>query len=192
MCISELELAAFHEGGHVVYAEMSGYKSTGINLDNEIHGNGVSGFRFQNDRNIVNELIRFENTVNLNTILSLDITHTSLVASRIFNIFAAGSCAEYIFRCNRNLPQRIELEISGHDLTAFDHIESFVNTHLTNIPLRPNLTTLLLTTNQDDIWMHINALAQSILQKENHSLTSREITQVLQGTNFYEMFNIER
>ncbi len=63
-----------------------------------------------------------------------DLPYCIEVAKKLMTIYCAGTCAEIYFENNLRIPDELEMDISGQDLTIMEKIQSFLKNAAENHP----------------------------------------------------------
>jgi hypothetical protein len=185
-----IQIAAYHESGHIVLAYFFNYSCDNLQLDVSDPGMGQARINYGSDLMLVTSLINCRTDGSLFNSLDKSVkAQSSDTADVIAAILLAGAAAEAIYLNSGEVNSSMEIEVSGPDLTRVDDIDYFLSfidpNHNANY-INDKLKEVHLLMKSSEIWKAIDTLARRILAEENYKIDKVEIEQALTKCGFFD------
>lgn len=185
-----LEIAAYHESGHIVLAYFSNYTCDSLELDVYDPGAGIIRMDYGQDLMLITSLTNCKTDGSLfNSLDKTEKAKSPEIADIVATILLAGSAAEATFLNGGKVNGNMKVEISGPDLVRVNNIDYFHS--LIDQEHNPNymndkLHETLALMNTAEIWKAVDELAKKILSQDNYKIDKFQIEDTLKECGFFD------
>jgi len=187
--MNAIKVAAYHESAHIVISHYFGFSSEYVRLNR--NGDGEYKIDFGEFADIAAPMMIMDICPELFSQLSshyknISNDKVSGLAKQICYILISGGIAENIAYLGKNFTGRTDVQLAGPDLTRASAIAQHFS-----IDLDKEMNNLYEAIREDQLWIHIEQLATTLLASDTMYLSREEICQSLNKSGFREFLLIK-
>ncbi len=161
---NEKLLSAYHESARVVFAYINGFACDAMELAAK---NAITNSKLNAGSDIKFVQAVLAGTANL--LQPEELPHGIEVAKKLMAIYCAGTCAEIYMENNLSIPDELEMDIQGQDLSMIEKTQSFlqkaIENHSTDFPTE-TIAAIFKKLRTPDVWKPIQALTDKFIEQD--------------------------